>query len=148
MTEMWGSRISRGIDPTFADTFQPLIVAGAENVSVPIATPALAAGASAVVSGSQGLKTLSSVAVTASDIGHAIFANTSVVPPPNVLPGHPTIQITTVQGTPIGGSLPSATTSSNLTLSVSCTVFALTAASAGLLTVNASVILLGAALGN
>jgi hypothetical protein len=78
-----------------------------------------------------------------SDLGKAIFSNVSVTPPPNILPGHPTIQIVAQQGAPDGGDLQPGLKYTKLALSVGLTVYAMTAAVAGTATVSATVMLLG-----
>ena len=142
------ARTSRATAPAFADGFQPLTIAGMENVTLTVATPSLASGASATVTGTQGFKTLNGLTVTSSDLGQFHIGNVSVVGPGNVIVGHPTLTVTTAQGTPVGGALATGQTYSGAALSLSVPIYATGAASAGTLQVTATILLLGTALGN
>lgn len=142
------ARTSRAIQPSFADGFQPLTIAGFENVTLSVATGALASGASAVITGQQGFKTLSGLTVTSSDLGQYHIGNVSVTGPANVIVGHPTLKIVTTQGTPTSGALATGQSYTNAALSLSVPIYATGAASAGTLTVTATILLLGTALGS
>ncbi len=144
------ARRSRALLPGFARRLggSVLHVVGAENVDVNLTVPALAAGASSTVTATQGLETINAVALASTDIGRTIIGNVSVSPLPNVLPGHPEIAVSSNQGTPPSGEMRSGQAYTGLSLTVSCTVYAVTAATGGTMTLSATVLLLGTASGN
>ncbi len=144
------SRRGRGIMPNFAQSYggSSLTIIANEAVSIPLAVPSLAAGASQTLTATQGLQVISAVNPAATDVAQAMIANTSVSPLANILPGHPQIQVTSNQGTPVGGTLASGQSWNGLAISVNMTVYALTASSAGTITVSANVILMGTATSN
>jgi hypothetical protein len=130
-----------GLLPSFADS--TFCIAGIEPITVTITTPALSAGASQVVSQTQGFSDIAAVNLAKYDVGHFVVTNVSAKPPANILASHPQIQITSNQGNPPIGEFASGQSYTNLKLSVTCTVYATGAASAGTLTITGTAILLG-----
>lgn len=140
------SRGGRGVQPSFIDSIEQ--VGSVDSILVSIATPALSAGQSATVNGSKGLTDASSVSLASFDTGRIIFVPTSVIAPSGLLPGHPTCTVTSAQGNPVIGQLASGQSYSGIGVSVSVTVYALTAASSGTLTLEGHALLLGGVLGD
>ncbi len=144
------SRRSRAVLPGFSDAFGggTQSIVAVENVSVNVTIPSLAPGSTQVVTAKQGLSTISKVNPATTDIGQVFFANVSASQVPGVILSHPTIQVSTQQGTPIGGSLQPGLPVTNLALNVSMTVAALGATSPGTSTISATCFLVGTSAGN
>lgn len=140
------ARHGRGVQPSYANGL--VNIASLEPITISINTPAITAGNSATVTGSVGLQQATSVTLQPYDTGNIIFTNVSVAPPANIMPGHPTLQVTSNQGNPVVGQLASGQSYNGIGLEATLTIFATANALAGLLTVTASVGVLGGVLGD
>jgi len=144
------SRTGRAILPLFSEQFggSTHSTLATENVAVTVSIPPLSASASDTLAATQGLQDINAVQLASCDIGQALITNVSVAPPAGILPGHPTIQIVSAQGTTQSGTFQPGQAYTKLSLQVGLTVFAMTAFAGGDATITASVILIGTATGN
>lgn len=140
------ARSGRGVQPSFMQS--TVQVGSVEPVTVSIATPQITANTTYVATGSQGLTRASAANLAPYDTGNLVFSVMSVQAPTNTIASHPVVQIISAQGNPQVGVLASGQAYSGLTVSVSVTLYAVTTASAGTLTVQGNALLLGGVLGD
>jgi hypothetical protein len=140
------SRRGRGVLPSYATSEMSL--SQTETITITIPVGALASAANAVVSGSQNFSIINSIRLANHDTGQVLLTNVSVSSPPNTFAGHPSLQVTSLQGNPPSGQLASGQGYTRLGVSAKVTVYATAASAAGNVVITATALLLGSALGD